>query len=240
MRKWIAIFEDAERERESLIADIAFIVGNYVTAGEGAAMHKFNEVFEKWPRPEHEMTLYRVLRLTDEQMAHFREHHAFQLHPKAFSSWTKDEEAAKLLASTKGENTIVLTHTFPPAEIVIDVADFYEEHDMTGGEEYWKYVKPEQEVIVKHVQPFEITQENSRAYEHAMVPHPQIGDEVFYFDQEDSMEIEDVDYEQPYASRGIYTVTYADGQNSAVRFVGNYNGANQWEVIEHLLHEEFE
>lgn len=236
MRKWIDLIETWKIDDGSPEATIYDIIADYVTAGENANTEGFDEVYGLHPRPALPMRLYRVLRLQPYQMDDFRAGKGFDLRPMRYSSWTKSLDSAELLAQTKGHNTIILTHTFPPEEVVIDIDDFYREHNLHHLDEYRRYVEAEQEVIVRHSEPFRITSENSRAFEAKAHAAPKVGDEVFYFNEEDPYAIEEVSDYQPNAARGIFFVTVC-GDEGPVRYIGEVNGKQQWEFIDHLLHE---
>ena len=211
------------------------ILYGYVTHGEMTKHDQFDADFQELatlvPRPAEGMTLYRVLRLTDEQVAAIQ-NGGLTLEMRNFSSWTKDHGAAIRLTHLKrGDNgtVVIVTARFPAREILIDVADFYESNFFTRGyDEYWKYVRPEQEVIVNHSGPIRLTDANteiSTIDTNHISEWPQIGDKVFYEEQDDAHEIEDVDHEQDYAARGIFYVDIGH-DNVPVRKIGD----GEWEV----------
>lgn len=237
MRDWIKLVEYMGADlTQDVVSDVFEIVHHYVTTGEGASTRQFAKVYELLPRPDEGMLLHRVLRLYPHQMEQYQRDQSFELRPAEYSSWTKSEESAKLLAQTKGEHVIIVSQMFPAEEIVIDIPVFYNEHELWHLDEYRRYVEAEQEVIVRHITPIQISAANSRAHQHTPVQHPMIGDEAFAFGDENGTEIEDVDHEQPYANRGLYYVTF-DGDQSLVRHIGNYGGRNQWECVDHLVHQ---
>ena len=211
------------------------LIHGYVTHGEMKAADQFDSDFRELAtlveRPTESMTLYRVLRLSDEQVAAIQST-GLTLEMRNFSSWTKDHGAAIRLTNLKrGDNgtVVIVTARFPAREILIDVADFYEANHFTRGyDEYWKYVRPEQEVIVNHSGPLRLTDANteiSTLDTNHMSEWPQIGDKVFYEDQDDAHEIEDVDHEQDYAARGIFYVDIGH-DNVPVRKIGE----GEWEI----------
>lgn len=211
------------------------IVSQYVTSGEGASVAKMRQLYDLVRRPDEGMTLHRILRLTEDQMTQYRRDQTFELRPMEFASWTKCNDAAKLLASVKGDHVIIVTQHFPAWEIVIDIDHFYSEYEMTHTEEYHRYVEAEQEVIVRHIAPIAVTAQNSRAHEAGSVPIPKIGDEAFAFGDENGDEVTDIDHEQPYANRGLYYLEFF-GDTSLCRYIGKVNGRNQWEAVDHLVH----
>lgn len=214
------------------------LISGYVSHGEVNQTHReyfdksFQELMQLVPRPQAPMVLHRVLRLTDEQISQIKAG-GLTLEMRNFSSWTKDEGAANRLAQLKrGDNavTAIVTARFPAREIVIDVREFYEENHMTSGyDEYWRYVKPEQEVIVNHSGPIRLTLQNTRIDvidTNSIDQWPQIGDKFFFEDSEDAYEIEDVDHEQPYAARGVFYVFVDQYGDMPVRKIG----PGEWEA----------
>jgi hypothetical protein len=154
------------------------------------------------------------------------------LHNRRYSSWTKSHSSAIRIAMTKGSNTLIVKHFFQPEHIVIDVPEFYEDHDYTsydGFEEYHKYVKVENEVIVFDSGEMRIDGSNSTMWKAPDIDPPMIGDRCFYHEEDDEgMEIDDVDHEQPYADRGLYCVTLSDGDEAVVRCTGT----KEWEIVD--------
>ncbi len=234
MRRFLDILNEAVIDDQKLLSDVYEIVYEYVTYGEWRTPNQFDEKLTRLmslvPRPDHGELLYRVLRLTDEQRAEY-EAGTLVMHNRRFSSWTNSHSSAIQLAQVRGDNTLIITHEFDPSHIVIDVREFYEEHDFTtfmGHEEYFNYVKIENEVIVHDSGEIKIDASNSHLFRAEPITPPQIGDKVFYHeDDHDGLEIEDVDYEQEWASRGLYTVTCSDGDEATVRNVG----PGEWEIV---------
>ena len=233
MRNWITIAESLSQEQ---ISDAYKIIYEYVTYGEMTRPDQFDQKFQKLmqilPRPDHSMVLYRFLRLTPEQVQQIQ-NGGLVLEMRKFSSWTKSLEAAKRLSLIKRGNgeAVIVTARLPGREIVVNVAEFYEENEFWGNEfeEYRKYVKPEQEVIVNHSGSIRLTPENTTV---ESVPHfdpPEIGDDFFWDeDDEDSKEIIGVADEQPYAQRGIFIVDTEYDERVKVRNVG----PGQWEAVQ--------
>lgn len=234
MRKFINIICENQLD-QSTISDAYMIVSRYVTHGEWTTPTQFDkplyELMNLLPRPDHSMELYRVIRLTDEQLVDYRSNRLV-LEPRRFSSWTKNFEIAHRLAQSKGDNCIIVRETFSPEHIVVDVMEFYHENDLANFEftEYFKYVVAEEEVIVYNSDPIRVTPENSKWVETPDHHPPMIGDEVFVGDSEDSVLIDDVDYDQRFAQRGIYSITTEYGDSYFVRNIG----ANQWETVDEI------
>lgn len=232
MRKWINLIEAIEDQK--LLTEVYMLVQEYVRNGEWRSPTQFDSKLRKLmsmiPRPDHSLELYRALRLTDEQLAEYRAG-TLVLHDRLFSSWTKSLESVHRIAQTKGSNVIILKQEFSPEHIVIDVPDFYEEHEFTRyGDfpEYHNYVKIEQEVIVFHSGEIKLTPANCELWKAPQIDPPMIGDKAYYHDEdEDGMEIDDVDYEQPYADRNLFTVTLSDGDQATVRSTG----PGEWEIV---------
>lgn len=236
MRAWIDIINEKQSD-ESRIADVYMDLSSYVTFGEWRSPTQFNallrRVYENVPRPTTQMLLYRVLRLSGEQKVAFQNGNLV-LEPREFASWTKSLDAAKKLGQSKGDDCIILHQTFPPENIVIDIDDFYTENEWNNHEfsEYYKYVRPEQEVIVYHQEELHVTTENTMLTTHEISILPMIGDKVFFEEDDDEgSEIEDVDHDQPFAQRGIFSVTTEYYDTQWIRFIGEYNGERQWEVV---------
>jgi len=234
MREWIKLAETLSQEQ---VSDAYMIISKYVTHGEMSRNDQFDRDFQTLlqiiPRPEDSIKLYRFLRLSPEQVQKIH-NGGLSLEMRKFSSWTKSLEAAKRFALTKvgDEEPVIVIGTFPANEIVIDVEDFYLEHDFSSMDfsEYYKYVKPEQEVIVNHSGPITLTTENTILDN--IVPevkHPMIGDRLFaHEDDEEGTEIEDIAHDQPYADRGVFFVSTEYDDDVSVRNVGS----GEWEVIE--------
>jgi hypothetical protein len=235
MRKWISLVEEmSQTELSDLYMDIA----SYVTAGEWTSPTQFNKllqsIYDRVPRPEHSMILYRVIRLDEAQQEQYK-NGTLVLEPREFASWTKSIESARILAQKKGDNTIILKKEFEPDHIVLDVVEFYDENEYHGAgmSEYDWYVRPEQEVVVYHQEAIQVTADNSMVISVADHPHPMQGDRVFsHEDDEDGIEIEDVDYEQEFANRGLYSVSTNFYGDIYVRWIGELNGENQWEIVD--------
>ena len=234
MREWIKLAETLSQEQ---VSDAYMIISKYVTHGEMARNDQFDRDFQTLlqiiPRPDDSIKLYRFLRLSPEQVKKIR-NGGLSLEMRKFSSWTKSLEAAKRFALTKvgdGEAVIVMG-IFPANEIVIDVSDFYIEHDFSGMDfsEYYKYVKPEQEVIVNHSGPINLTTENTILDNIVSeVTRPMLGDRLFFHeDDEEGTEIDDVAYDQPYADRGVFFVSTEYDDDISARNIG----PGQWEVLE--------
>ncbi len=131
----------------------------------------------------------------------------------------------------RGENTLIIEHFFDPEHIVIDVRGFYEDHEFTtymGHEEYYNYVKVENEVIVHDSGEIKIDASNSRLWKAPEIDPPQVGDRAYYHgDDEDGLEVRAVDDQQPRAHRGLYSVVLSDGDEATVRNIGPH----EWEMI---------
>lgn len=239
MREWIKLAETLSQEQ---VSDAYMIISKYVTHGEMSRNDQFDRDFQTLlqiiPRPDDSIKLYRFLRLSPEQVQKIR-NGGLSLEMRKFSSWTKSLEAAKRFALTKvgDDEAVIVMGTFPANEIVIDVEDFYLEHDFSSivtrvmdFSEYYKYVKPEKEVIVNHSGPITLTTENTILDN--IVPegkHPMIGDRLFVDeDDEEGTEIEDIAHDQPYADRGVFFVSTEYDDDISVRNVG----PGEWEVIE--------
>lgn len=233
MRRHIDLIE-AEITDQALLTEVFEIVYEYVTYGEWRSPNQFDEKLSRLmtlvPRPQHGEKLYRVLRLTDAQRAEY-EAGTLILHNRRFSSWTNSHSSATQLAMVRGENTLIIERFFEPRHIVIDVREFYEDHDFTafmGYEEYHNYVKVENEVIVCDSGEIKIDESNSRLWKAPEIDPPQIGDRVYYHDDdEDGLEIREVDSHQPRAHRGLFSVILSDGDEATVRNIG----AHQWQMI---------
>ena len=236
MRSLIRLIEN--QLPQPALTDAYEIISNYVTHGEvrpehQAAIYKdFRELMNILPRPSESFEVYRFLRLTDQQMRAIKT--GLTLEMREFSSWTKSLDAAKTIAMKKQGNghPIIVKARFPAREIVVDVSDFYEENDFTARDysEYHKYVLPEQEVVIYHHGPIRLTPQNTLPLEKPQEGlRPMIGD-MFYWgpDGEDGFEIEDVDYDQPYAGRGIFYVTPEGHQPEPCRNIG----PGEWEFID--------
>lgn len=235
MRNWIKLVEYmGETLPDHEFQEVYDIVSQYVTSGEGASVSKMRELYDLVRRPDQGMTLHRVLRLSEDQMTQYRRDQTFELRPMEFASWTKCDDASKLLGQVKGNHTIVITQFFPAWEIVIDFDHFYLEYDMNHTDEYHRYVEAEQEVIVRHLAPIAVTAENSRAFTAGIVPFPKVGDEAFYFRSEDSSLVTEVSADQEFAHRGLYMLTF-DGNESLCRYLGDAHGVHQWEDVEHMV-----
>jgi len=245
MREWINLVEanamvirrvSGDKEQ---IKDAYDIISEYVTFGEVTAERRahfekfFKELMVLIPRPDHIATLYRFLRLSDEQLAAIKGG-GLTLDMREFTSWTKSLEAAKIIALKKrGEgHAVVVTARFAPREIVVDVQEFYEENHFHGEGfyEYEKYVRPEQEVIVHHHGPIRLTPQNTMLLgKPETIMPPKVGDLFFWHNgDDDGYEIEDVDHEQPYADRGLFYVT-PEGHNSEL---ARNVGEGWWESID--------
>ena len=237
MRSLIKLLE-AELPQE-VLTDAYEIISGYVTHGEIRPHHQesinasFRKLMALVPRPEESFTVYRFLRLTDEQLRAVQSG-GLTLEMREFSSWTKSLDAAKLIAMKKqGDgHPIIVKARFPAREIVVDVCEFYDEHHFTAPDfsEYRKYVLPEQEVVICHHGPIRLTSQNTLPLEKPQEGlRPAIGD-MFYWgpDGEDGFEIEDVDYEQPYEERGIFYVTPEGHNSEPCRNVG----PGEWEFID--------
>lgn len=235
MRKFINIINESQLDQRA-ITDVYEIISNYVTFGEWASPTQFDRplsrIAEILPRPDYSMELYRVLRLNDDQLSLY-EIGKLVMEPRKFSSWTKDYSIAKRMAQSKGDNCIIVNHTFPADKILIDVKDFYDEHQFDDYHftEYHKYVVREEEVIVMDSGPLKITSSNSEMHVNEPSTPPMIGDVVFFEDGDDySEEIDDVDSEQPYSNRGIYSVSTEDGRQHWVTSLGG----GQWEIVNEI------
>lgn len=231
IRNYVHILQEQERSQEA-VNDAYDLIDRYVSQGEWESPTQFDndlaELMEFWPRPDQGMTLFRVLRLTPEQLAKFYDGDLV-LEPRKFSSWTKDLHVAKTMAQTKGDICIIVTDTFSPEHIVIDVNGFYVENEFDNFEfpEYHRYVAREQEVIVFNSSPIRVTKDNSAVFIPKEHNPPQEGDQLFIGDHDDYHIIEEVDTNQPYAKRGLYTVTTVDGNEYFVRNVG----PGEWETV---------
>lgn len=236
MREIIRILE-SQLGRETM-EEVYDLISSYVSHGEIGDEYRdyFDQVFEKImnivQRPTASMTLFRVLRLSNHQIEKIKTG-GLVLEMRKFSSWTKDHDAAKRLAALKrGDDgaTVIVSAKFPKREIVIDVCEFYESNHLTQGfDEYWRYVRPEKEVIVNHHAPIRLTLENTEisVIDTGHIDQwPQIGDKFFFEDSEDAFEIEDVDHDQPYASRGIFYVFVDQYGDMPVRKIG----PGEWEA----------
>ncbi len=231
------ILREYEIKDEATRKDIYSLISGYVTYGEWKEPNQFDHIFYQLmgllPRPRTPMTLYRVIRLSDEQRSHY-EAGDLTLKNRKFSSWTKNLDIATRLAHTKGDNCIIISEQFPPENIVMDVQDFYDDnsYDRNRYPEYRKYVINEEEVIVHDTSEKLIDGHNSYLFaNHVVADEPQIGDKVFYdAEDEDGSPIDDVDYEQDFAHRGIYSVTLETGANFYVRSTGKH----EWEVVEEV------
>lgn len=231
IRNYVQILQEQERHQEE-INDAYDLMNRYVSQGEWTSPTQFDddllELMGFWPRPDHSMTLYRVLRLNQIQLAQFYAGELV-LEPRKFSSWTKDASVAKMLAQSKGDTCIIITDTFSPEHIVIDVDEFYVENEFDNFEftEYHRYVAREKEVIVYNSSPIKITPENSAIFVPDVSQSPKIDDNI-YKDFDDPIgQIEEITQTQKYATRGIYFVTDTNGDDYYVRNVGPH----EWEVV---------
>ena len=143
---------------ESVFPEAAYdIISSYVTHGSLKSPNEFDNQFDKLmrllPRPQREMLLYRVLRLSDRQIQQIQT--GLTLEARRYSSWTKSQRSLDRLLYDRrhDQKLVVIKSQIPPQNIVIDVANFYKKHQLTTGdfEEYGRYVKPEQEVIIRDI-----------------------------------------------------------------------------------------
>lgn len=233
-RNIVNIIQEQERSQEA-ISNAYDIIERYVSTGEWPSPTYFDrdliKLMEYWPRPDHSMTLYRVLRLNQIQLAQYYAGELV-LEPRRFSSWTKDADVAKVLAQTKGDVCLIITDTFSPEHIVVDVDDFYVENEFNNFEftEYHRYVAREKEVIVYNSSSIKITPENSAIFVPDANQKPQQGDYVFKDYDDPIGRIEELTNTQKYATRGIFYVTDDNGDDYFVRNVG----PSEWEVVEEI------
>jgi hypothetical protein len=244
MRNFINILNESMMDPYAGIQEAYKILQLILLSGEWQTPDQYNEPLNKLmtliPRPDEPMTLYRVLRLTDEQKAEY-EAGTLVLHNRLFSSWTKKMSSANSLARVRGANTIIVKHKFPPANIVVDVREFYEDYDFTDyfqHAEYSMYAKPENEVLVHDSGTMPINQKNSKLFVPKVVNRvPKPGDMVRYEGGGNDYDetVLSVDADQPWLSRGLYKVKLDygmdddhDGEDIAIRNVG----PRKWEMTE--------
>jgi hypothetical protein len=232
VRRWINLFESTIP-----IWELFEIIEAYVHHGEMKSPNQFDDQFDilmrELPRPTHGYDLFRVLRLTDEQFAHWTEGR-LSFNNRKYSSWTKSLDSAHLLAQTKGDNCLIVSRHFDASHIVVDVADFYRDNDFVQSDRdgWHRFVVREQEVIVHDSGSFKIDPSNAKAFSHASEVTPMIDDRVFFHGEDDSHhKIEDVDYEQEFANRGLFSVTLDDGEEAYVR----NTGPNEWEIVNGVM-----
>ena len=197
-----------------LKTEVYELVSNYVTYGEWKTPDQFDHIFFRLigliPRPTHGMSLFRVIRLTEEQTSHY---HAgsLVLSNRQFSSWTRSIDVAQTLAQTKGDNCLIVSEFFSPDHIVLDIADFYEDNDLNNYRisEWDKYVRRELE----------------------------IGDGVFFHSEDDRGDtIDEIEHNQDFANRGIYSVILKNGMTYLIRSIGSH----QWEIVEEVNEDYFD
>ncbi len=242
----MAILREFEVHDQAALTTVYELISEYVTYGEWKNPNQFDHIFQRimglLPRPRFPMTLYRVLRLTDEQRSMY-EAGWLTLKNRKFSSWTTDINVANKLAQIKGNNCLVISEQFGPSHIVIDVQEFYQDNDFDNSDftEYDRYVRREHEVIVFDSGEREFDHFNSHLFTNEPVERePHIGDRVFAHDEdEDGSIIRGVADEQPYANRGLFSVT-VDGRTRNVRSLGDYQGAHDWEIVGSEIYEEAE
>jgi hypothetical protein len=233
MRQWMNLFETVIDD-QAILTEVYMFVSQYVTHGEWRTPTQFDADLTKLmtliPRPEHPEHLYRALRLSDQQLRDYKAG-TLVLHDRKFSSWTKSLDSAHRVAQVKGTNVIIVEQAFAPEHIVIDIPEFYEEHEYTRfGEfpEYHNYVKIEQEVIVYHSGEITVTAENSKVWSPPAITPPMIGDKVFYHDDDhEGLDIDAVAQEQPFAQRGLFDVELSDGDQATVC----NTGPGEWEIV---------
>lgn len=157
------------------------IIGAYVTHGALQDDDQFAAEFDRlWrilPRPPAPLTLYRVLRLPAAQAAELEAGRAVGLRPRRYASWTKDSGALERLVHGRQRpetSLVVMRQEIAAADILLDVADFYERHGLALGcvEEWDRYVRWEREVITRQPAVCQLLPETVVAIEAYAAPTP--------------------------------------------------------------------
>ncbi len=158
--------------------EIYELISAYVTHGSMQTPDEFDEMFDRlWnllPRPRSAETLYRVLRLTPDQLREI-ETTGLMLERRRYSSWTKSPKALERIMYGRrqyGTILVVVCVRIPARNILVDVAAFFEKHGLTSHdfEEWHRYVRWEQEVIVRENEPLRITPDMVIEYEPYVEP----------------------------------------------------------------------
>lgn len=130
------------------------IIYEYVTYGSMQKTDQFDTNFDRLmqliPRQRKSMILYRVLNLDIKEIEEIKTKPLI-LHYRKYSSWTKNISSLdRLLFDRDTKTNVVIRKTYEPQNIVIDVKNFYTKYKLNNRdfEEWDRYVRPENEVIV--------------------------------------------------------------------------------------------
>jgi len=188
-----------------------------------------DNLYNTLSRPSRDMTLYRVLSLSDEKINKLKKGETISIDSRPYSSWTKSKLSISHIINNihDGKDIIVITKKFKPSEIVVDVDDYYVKNNLTDMTEYDHYVEPEKEVIVKYplnvITPDMIVNivENLKTHK-----WPKNGD-YFINSNGNDEEIEFIPSDQPRKERGIFKVFTSYGETAWIKI----NNDEEWKEI---------
>lgn len=213
------------------------LISGYVTHGSMSAGDEFDGDFDTLmrilPRPRRPMRLYRVLRLDSPHIAQI-DKGGLRLSERRYSSWTKSKDSLDRLLYDRqrdGSKLVIIQAMIAGNNIVVDVAAFYRQNYFTSGDipEWSRYVRPEQEVIVRHDGPWLITPEMVVEIVEPKTSSdrtPRVG-EWFMASDGTKERIAVVDLEN--SSDGVYRITTESGDPVFLRL----NRQGKWIEIEH-------
>lgn len=188
-----------------------------------------DNLYKTLPRPSHDMTLYRVLSLSDEKINKLEQGETISIDSRPYSSWTKSKSSISHIINNihDGRDIVVIVKKFKPTEIVVDVDDYYVKNNLTDMVEYDQYVEPEKEVIIKYplnvITPDMIVNivQNTKTHN-----WPKNGD-YFINSNGNEEEIKLIPSDQPRKERGIFKVLTSYDETAWIKITND----EEWKEI---------